>query len=57
MVERFLGITRKSKEAMRISELLQLIYRSQLRDGKPVTVVLPDERYHVLMADWLAGKI
>lgn len=34
-------------------ELLQFVYRSAIRDGKPITLVLPSERMRRLLKQWL----
>jgi hypothetical protein len=36
-----------------LTELIQFIFRSALRDGKPIRLVLPSKRMHKLFVDWL----
>ena len=39
-----------------IGEMVQWIYRSQIRNGKPITVYVPSRRMRELLIDWLNGK-
>jgi hypothetical protein len=41
-------------KAFALSEMLQWLWRSQIRDGKPVTVFIPSERMRTLLKEWLA---
>lgn len=36
-----------------LSELLQFLWRSALRDGKPITLYIPSKRMRTLLTDWL----
>ena len=40
-----------------LSELLQWIWRSQIRDGKPINLYLPSTRMRELLGKWALGKI
>lgn len=39
-----------------LSELIQFIYRSAIRDGKPITVYIPSKRMRELLKDWINKK-
>ena len=39
-----------------LSELIQFIYRSAIRDGKPITVYIPSKRMRELFMDWINKK-
>lgn len=39
-----------------LSELIQFIYRSAIRDGKPITVYIPSKRMRELFIDWINKK-
>lgn len=39
-----------------LSELIQFIYRSAIRDGKPITVYIPSKRMRELFIDWINQK-
>ena len=36
-----------------LSELIQWVFRSQLRDNKPINIYIPSERMRNLFIDWL----
>lgn len=40
-----------------LSELLQWIWRSQIREGKPINLYLPSMRMRELLGKWALGKI
>jgi hypothetical protein len=39
-----------------LSALVQWIFRSAIRDGKPITLYIPSERMRGLLMDWLNPK-
>jgi hypothetical protein len=39
-----------------LSALVQWIFRSAIRDGKPITLLIPSERMRGLLLDWLNPK-
>ena len=41
------------QDAFAFSEMLQWIWRSQIRDGEPITVFIPSERMRMLLKNWL----
>lgn len=43
-----------NEELFALSALLQWIYRSQIRDGKPIHIYIPSERMRNLLKDWIA---
>lgn len=49
------GVAFKEKECAR-AEMLQWIWRSAIRDGKPITIYIPSKRMRKLLVDWLDGK-
>lgn len=55
---RFLGMEdfNKSHNQYAISELIQWIYRSRVRNGQPITLYLPSSRMRRLLEDWMDGK-
>jgi hypothetical protein len=40
-----------------VSELIQWLWRSQLRDGKPVDLYVPSKRMRGLLRDWMEGTL
>ena len=40
-----------------LSEMLQWIWRSSIRDGKEIWIYIPSKRMRKLLQDWLKGKI
>lgn len=44
------------EDAYALSELLQFIYRSAIRDNKPITVYIPSQRMRTLFTEWLNKK-
>ena len=44
------------EEAYALSEMIQWIWRSQIRDGKPITVFAPSDRMRGLLVEWLYGS-
>lgn len=45
-----------NQEAFALSQLVQWIWRSQIRDGKPVKLYLPSKRMRRILLDWLDEK-
>jgi hypothetical protein len=41
------------KDEFALSEMLQWIWRTAIRDGKPITVFIPSKRMRRLLEDWL----
>lgn len=39
-----------------LSEMIQFIYRSAIRDGKPITVYVPSKRMRTLLQNWINKK-
>ena len=44
------------ENAYALSEMLQWIWRSCIREGKPINLYVPSKRMRTLLADWLDGK-
>lgn len=44
------------EDSYALSELIQFIYRSAIRDGKPITVYIPSKRMRELFKDWINKK-
>ena len=40
-----------------LSELIQWIFRSQLRDGKKINIYIPSKRMRMLLEKWLQQKL
>ncbi|MEI2735386.1 MAG: hypothetical protein V9G24_11655 [Rhodoblastus sp.] len=49
------GIT-VDEEAYALSAMIQWIWRSQIRQGKPIHLFIPSERMRRLLKEWLASK-
>lgn len=47
--------TRVDEDGYALSELLQWLWRSQIRDGKPIKVYIPSKRMRTLLRNWLDG--
>jgi len=45
-----------SQDQYSLSALVQWIFRSAIRDGKPITLYIPSERMRGLLMDWLNPK-
>lgn len=41
------------EDSYALSEMVQLIFRAAIRDGKPITVYFPSKRMRELLEDWL----
>lgn len=55
---RFLNCdSKKQQDLYAVSELIQWVYRSRVRKGKPVTLYLPSQRMRDLWQRWLDGDI
>ena len=54
-ISRWLGIKdrKKSNDAYALSELVQWIWRSRIRDQKPISLFLPSHRMTSTLMDWL----
>ena len=46
-----------NEELYAISQLVQWVWRSQIRVGKPIVLYLPSQRMRELFKDWLADEI
>lgn len=44
------------EDSYALSELIQFIYRSAIREGKPITVYIPSKRMRELFIDWINKK-
>ena len=44
------------EETYALSELIQWVFRSQLRDNKPINIYIPSERMRELFVNWLNNK-
>ena len=45
-----------NQDALATSEMLQWIWRSQIRENKPIDIYIPSLRMRSLLQDWLAGE-
>lgn len=41
------------EDAYALSEMLQWIWRSSIRDGKPINIYIPSKRMRTLLMNWL----
>lgn len=56
-VARFLGVDdERHRDLYAVSELLQWVWRSQVRKGEPITLFLPSARMRRLWSRWLDGE-
>jgi len=58
-LRRWLGMdnnSHRANDAYAITELIQWVYRSQVRKGKPVTLYLPSLRMRKLLQSWLDAE-
>jgi hypothetical protein len=40
-----------------LSELLQWVYRSRVRNNEPINLYIPSSRMRGLLLDWMSGNI
>jgi hypothetical protein len=54
-IQRWLGLRgdQESQERYALTEFIQWLYRTAVRDGQPVTVYVPSERMRRLLHNWL----
>jgi len=45
-----------NQDTYALSEMLQWIFRSRVRDGKPINIFVPSERMRKLLTEWLEGE-
>jgi hypothetical protein len=53
VVEKFLEVEGNFKNYYALSELIQWVYRSQVRKGLPIKLYIPSKRMRKLFEDWL----
>jgi hypothetical protein len=46
-----------SEDYYALLTMTQWVWRSQIREGRPITVYIPSERMRTLFCDWLEGKL
>ena len=57
-VAEFLGAdTQHHRDMYAVSELIQWVYRSRVRDGQPIVLFMPSGRMRKLLQRWLDGDI
>lgn len=57
-IAEFLGVdSQRHRDMYAISELIQWVYRSRVRDGMPITLYLPSGRMRKLLQRWLDGEL
>jgi len=57
-IAEFLGVdSQRHRDMYAISELIQWVYRSRVRDGQPITLYLPSSRMRKLLQRWLDGDL
>ena len=47
---------RVNQDEYALAEMLQFIFRSRIRDDKPIKIFIPSERMRKLLTEWLDGK-
>ena len=45
-----------NEELLAVSDMLQWIFRSSIRDDKPINIYIPSSRMRNLLKDWLDNK-
>lgn len=55
-IVKFLGVSSESEDFWALSELIQFIWRSAIRDDKKIDVYIVSTRMRNLLIDWLDGK-
>lgn len=53
-IRRWLNISEDEARGYALSELIQWVYRSQIRDGRPVTLYLPSGRMRSILEEFLS---
>ena len=58
IVLKFFGIydIKVDQDLYAVSELVQWVWRSQIRNNKPITIYIPSERMRNLLIDWLNNE-
>jgi len=57
-VAEFLGAdTQSHRDMYAVSELIQWVYRSRVRDGEPIILWMPSGRMRRLLQRWLDGEL
>lgn len=57
-IAEFLGThTQRHRDMYAVSELIQWVYRSRVRDGEPITLFMPSSRMRRLLQRWLDGDL
>lgn len=57
-IAEFLGVdSQRHRDMYAVSELIQWVYRSRVRDGQPITLYLPSSRMRKLLQRWLDGDL
>ncbi|HEY2491336.1 MAG TPA: hypothetical protein VGI33_00130 [Paenibacillus sp.] len=46
-----------NEEMLALSDLLQWLFRSAIRDGQPVKIYVPSRRMRILLQRWLDNEI
>ena len=44
---------RVEQDDLALSELIQWVFRSAIRDGEPIDIYIPSKRMRTLFADWV----
>jgi hypothetical protein len=45
------------EELLALSDLLQWIFRSSIREGKPINIYIPSKRMRELLIKWINNEI
>lgn len=55
LYQRGVKLTKGQRDTFALSELLQFVFRSRIRNGQPIELFLPSERMRTLLTDFLNG--
>jgi hypothetical protein len=45
------------QDLLALSDLLQWIFRSRIREGQPIEIYIPSKRMRTLLYKWLDGEL
>jgi hypothetical protein len=57
MIKRYVDINTEQEQLWALSEMLQWVWRSAIRNGKKITLYVPSKRMRELLIQWLGNEI
>lgn len=57
MIKRYVSMDDEQENLWALSEMLQWIWRSAIRNGQKITVYIPSKRMRKLLLQWLNNEI